>query len=365
MNDVNVADEGIYNEERYSRQARFNGIGPTGQQQLRQKHVLIIGAGALGSANAEVLVRAGVGELTIVDRDYVEWSNLQRQQLYTEDDVRQHLPKSIAAERHLAAINGEVRVHAHVMDVGARELEQLVAGIDLIIDASDNFATRFIINDIAQKHNIPWIYGACSGSYGITYTILPRDTPCLHCMIEMIPTDQGDSCDLDGIIAPAVQMVVAYQTAEALKLLTGQQHALHRKLITFDLWSNLHTRIDLQSIKKPACPSCGEQATYPFLMTSAETNLEATEKAAVLCGRDTVHIRPSADSFIPLLPAVQRIKQGENATVKVLAANSFLISVMLEELRFVLFADGRALIHGSSDVEEAKQAYRRLMSLIS
>ncbi|EIM04936.1 UBA/THIF-type NAD/FAD binding protein, partial [Planococcus antarcticus DSM 14505] len=202
---------------RYSRQELFEPIGKEGQAKLRNKHVLVIGAGALGTGCAEMLVRAGIGKITIADRDYVEWSNLQRQQLYTEEEAKQRTPKAIAAKKHLTLINSKVEVRCHVMDVSVEEMEQLVVGVDLILDASDNFDIRMIINDISQKHRIPWIYGACVGSYGISYTIIPGETPCLNCLLENIPMG-GVTCDTVGIISPAVQMVVSFQISEALKI---------------------------------------------------------------------------------------------------------------------------------------------------
>lgn len=347
-----------YNE-RYSRQARFKPIGWAGQQQLARKHVLIVGAGALGSASAEALVRAGVGHMTIVDRDYVEWSNLQRQQLYTEDDVRERIPKAIAAQHHLQQKNSEVEIHAHVLDVRGEELESLISGVDLILDASDNFDTRFIINDVAQKHRIPWIYGACVGSYGISYTILPGDTPCLSCMMDLIPGG-GESCDIDGIIAPAVQMVVANQSAEALKILTGHLDALHRKLVSFDLWANQFSRMNIQSMKKEACASCGPNATYPFLHPH---DAVSQEKAAVLCGRDTVHIRPLQTLKLNMMELAAIIRSNDQVCIQIDASNSFLLSAMMEELRIVLFSDGRALVHGTNEVSQATFAYKQLLAM--
>ncbi|EIM04912.1 thiamine/molybdopterin biosynthesis ThiF/MoeB-like protein, partial [Planococcus antarcticus DSM 14505] len=202
---------------RYSRQELFEPIGLEGQAKLRNKHVLVIGAGALGTGSAEMLVRAGVGKITIADRDYVEWSNLQRQQLYIEEEAKQRTPKAIAAKKRLTLINSEVEVRCHVMDVSVEEMKQLVVGVDLILDASDNFDIRMIINDISQKYRIPWIYGACVGSYGICYTIIPGETPCLNCLLENIPMG-GVTCDTVGIISPAVQMVVSFQISEALKI---------------------------------------------------------------------------------------------------------------------------------------------------
>lgn len=223
--------------DRYSRQELFQPIGIKGQQKLSQKHVLIIGAGALGTGSSEALVRAGVGRITIVDRDYVEWSNLQRQQLYTEDDAAQRIPKAIAAENRLRQINSEVNIRALVTDVTTEEIESLVDGVDLIMDATDNFDTRLLINDASQKYQIPWVYGALVGSYGLTYTILPGKTPCLSCLLETVPLG-GATCDTVGVISPAVQMVVAYQTAEALKILVEDFDAVRPTLLSFDLWTN-------------------------------------------------------------------------------------------------------------------------------
>src|SRR5690625_1795039 len=232
--------------DRYSRQSLFAPIGESGQQKLATKHVLIIGLGALGTGTSEALTRAGIGVLTIVDRDYIEWSNLQRQQLYTEKDAKMHVPKVVAAEKRLREINSEVDIHAHIMDVVPEELEQLVHGVDLILDATDNFDIRMMINDIAQKHHIPWIYGSCVGSYGMSYTIIPGETPCLNCLLGTVPVG-GPTCDTAGIIHPTASQVVVHQTAEALKILTDNQEALRGKLISFDLWNNQTVQMNVQA----------------------------------------------------------------------------------------------------------------------
>lgn len=239
--------------------------------------MLIIGAGALGSANAEMFVRAGVGTVTIVDRDYVDWSNLQRQQLYAESDVKNNLPKAVAAKKRLEEINSEVRVEALVQDVTAEELEELVTNVNVMIDATDNFETRFIVNDMAQKYAIPWIYGACVGSYGLSYTILPSKTPCLSCLLQSIPLG-GATCDTAGIISPAVSLVVSHQVTEALKLLVEDYESLRDGLVSFDVWKNEYSCMNVQKLRKHNCPSCGENALYPYL------NKENTSKTAVLCG---------------------------------------------------------------------------------
>ena len=333
---------------RYSREELFSPIGEEGQQKIREKHVLIIGAGALGSANAEMFVRAGVGTVTIVDRDYVDWSNLQRQQLYAESDVENNLPKAVAAKKRLEEINSEVRVEALVQDVTAEELEELVTDVDVMIDATDNFETRFIVNDIAQKYAIPWIYGACVGSYGLSYTILPSKTPCLSCLLQSIPLG-GATCDTAGIISPAVSLVVSHQVTEALKLLVEDYESLREGLVSFDVWKNEYSCMNVQKLRKHNCPSCGENALYPYL------NKENTSKTAVLCGRNTVQIRPPHKEEMDF----ERYKGLLNDRVNDLNVNPYLLSFSVEEKRLVAFKDGRVLVHGTKDISEAKTIYHR------
>ncbi|WP_349409419.1 thiazole biosynthesis adenylyltransferase ThiF [Pseudalkalibacillus sp. SCS-8] len=336
--------------DRYSRQTLFAPIGEEGQQKISQKHVLIIGAGALGTGNAEALVRAGIGTLTIVDRDYVEWSNLQRQQLYTEKDADERIPKAVAAQNRLRDVNSDVEVRAHILDATPQELEQLVDGVDLILDATDNFDTRMMINDVSQKHGIPWIYGACVSSYGISLTVIPDETPCLNCLLETVPIG-GLTCDTAGIISPTVQMVVAYQTAEALKILVEDWSALRTKLVSFDLWRNQHTSINVMKAKKEDCLSCGKEPTYPYLSYENQT------KTAVLCGRDSVQIRPPKRQEWNLEEIAKRLStQGGKVE-----QNPYLLSFRIGEHRMVLFKDGRALIHGTKDIAEAKTLYHRYL----
>ncbi|PEC85825.1 thiazole biosynthesis adenylyltransferase ThiF [Bacillus cereus] len=333
---------------RYSRQELFAPIGEEGQQKIREKHVLIIGAGALGSANAEMFVRAGVGTVTIVDRDYVDWSNLQRQQLYAESDVENNLPKAVAAKKRLEEINREVRVEALVQDVTAEELEELVTNVDVMIDATDNFETRFIVNDIAQKYSIPWVYGACVGSYGLSYTILPSKTPCLSCLLQSIPLG-GATCDTAGIISPAVSLVVSHQVTEALKLLVEDYESLRDGLVSFDVWKNEYSCMNVQKLRKHNCPSCGKNALYPYL------NKENTSKTAVLCGRNTVQIRPPHKGEMDF----EQYKGLLEGRVTDLNVNPYLLSFSVEEKRLVAFKDGRVLVHGTKDISEAKTIYHR------
>ncbi len=336
--------------ERYSRQTLFAPIGEDGQKQISTKHVLLIGAGALGTGNAEALVRAGVGKLTVIDRDYVEWSNLQRQQLYSEQDAQDKLPKAVAAKERLQKINSEVEIVALVNDVTAESLEKLVQeeSVDLLLDATDNFDIRLIMNDIAQKYEIPWVYGACVGSYGITFTILPGETPCLSCLLKTVPLG-GATCDTVGIIAPAVSMVVSHQVAEALKILSGNSKDCRKKLVSFDLWKNQYVAVDVQKMKDAACPSCGDSPTYPNISFENQT------KTAVLCGRDSVQIRPSHNGERDL-PELKRMLQTQGIQFE---SNPYLLSFEVENHRLVAFKDGRVLVHGTKEISAAKSLYYR------
>jgi len=336
-------------DDRYSRQIRFAPIGKTGQAKLQHKRVLIVGAGALGAGNAEVLARAGVGRLTIVDRDYVEPSNLQRQALYTEADARRHLPKAVALKHRLAAINADTAVEAHVADASAGELAALAQGADLIVDATDNFETRFVLNDVAHKYGVPWIYGACVGSSGASYTIIPGRTPCLICLMGDLPLGEA-TCDTAGIIAPAVYRVVAHQTAEALKWLTGNEGALSGRLVFFDEWTNRQAAIRVDGLKKPDCPSCGPQAAHPYLSRDRLT------KTAVLCGRDAVQIRPPGELRRDLARLAERLR-AMGGTVE---SNPYLLLYTNGKRRMVFFRDGRVLVHGARDAAEARSWYDRI-----
>ncbi|MGE7878157.1 thiazole biosynthesis adenylyltransferase ThiF [Peribacillus muralis] len=336
--------------DRYSRQELFSPIGKAGQMKIHEKHVLVVGAGALGTGSAEGLVRAGVGKLTIVDRDYVEWSNLQRQQLYCEEDAEKRIPKAVAAKKRLNAINSDVSVNSLVLDVSVEEMAKLACDVDLIVDATDNFDTRMIINDSAQKSKIPWIYGACVGSYGISYTVIPGVTPCLNCLMEAVPIG-GQTCDTAGIISPAVQTVVAHQLTEALKILVGDYASLRNKVVSFDLWKNEQAAIHVAKLKKENCPSCGEKRTYPHLSYANRT------KTAVLCGRDTVQIRPSKE-YVGELKDLEKNLRAQGSRV---VRNDYLLSFSVGEYRLVVFNDGRALIHGTKDIAEAKTLYHRFL----
>jgi len=335
--------------DRYSRQILFSAIGEAGQTKIRDKHVLVLGAGALGSSIAEMLVRAGIGKLTLIDRDYVEFSNLQRQHLYTEADASNKLPKVIAAERRLREINADVKIEVHLTDADAERLEALAPGADLILDATDNFETRMILNDISQKYQVPWIYGACVGGVGMSFTIIPKVTSCLNCLLKTIPL-QGMTCDTGGIISPAVQMVVAHQVAEAMKILVEDFDAVRDTYVFFDLWHNEYQAIAAKA-RRQDCLSCGTAPTYPFL------DRENVSKVAVLCGRDSVQVRPREAMKLDF----KKLSSVLEAIGYQVTANPFLLSAEKDHERIVFFQDGRALVHGQKDIAKARAIYQRIL----
>ena len=296
--------------DRYSRQILFREIGRGGQEKLLNSRVLIVGCGALGASHAEMLSRAGVGKLRIVDRDFVEFTNLQRQTLFKEEDAEQRTPKAAAAKKRIAEINSEVIVEEIVADVNNSNVEQLIDGCDLVIDGTDNFLIRYLLNDACVKHGKTWIYGAAVSSYGTTMTVIPGETPCLRCIFEEMP-DAGSSptCDTAGVIMPIIGSISAVQVTEAIKLLVGYHNSLHRSLMQIDVWSNDWHRIILKE-PDPNCKCCGSHK-YEFL------NAESREFSAVLCGRNAVQIAPPRPtqldlmSFAGQLDRASPVKQNE------------------------------------------------------
>lgn len=331
---------------RYSRQVLFQPIGPSGQEQLQTKRVAVIGVGALGSALAEMLTRAGVGFLRLIDRDFVEWSNLQRQTLYDEKDAKERLPKVIAAKRKLQLINGEVKLEALITDFTPHNAENLTDDVDLILDATDNFETRFLINDVSHKLGIPWIYGACVGSGGMTFNIIPGETPCLHCLVKQIPM-QGATCDTAGIIAPAVQQVVSYQAVEALKILLGDPN-VRKTLVAFDLWQNEQTEIRVDTLRHGNCEICRD-GYYPYLNRQGET-----VDIQMLCGRNSVQMTPARTLEVDLRE-LERVLKMEGKV----ECNPYLIYVKQDNLNLVFFADGRMIVQGTKDRVLARSLYAK------
>ncbi|TWT01786.1 ThiF family adenylyltransferase [Planomicrobium sp. CPCC 101079] len=336
-------------DERYSRQTLFKPIGPSGQKQLGDAAVTIVGCGALGSAIAETLTRAGVGEIHLVDRDYVELSNLQRQQLFTEQDAKDMLPKVVAAEKRLKAIRSDLQLFTYLENLDAVLMEKLIAGSDLVMDATDNFETRLIINDASAKHGVPWIYGACVGSSGVVFPFVPGATGCFRCLMPVLPA-VNETCDTVGIISPAVQITAALQTAEAMKWLTGNKKALRKRVHHFNLWDNNQLDIGISRIKNPACETCGSDPAYPSLDKAAE------RAYAVLCGRDAVQVLPDPKRPITLEDAE---KAGRKLDAKV-KRTPYFVELQAFGHRMVLFGNGRLLIHGIRSISEGRKLYHQL-----
>ena len=329
--------------KRYSRQIRFAPIGEKGQRALLQKTVLVVGVGALGTVIANHLVRSGVGRVRIVDRDYVELSNLQRQMLFDERDVEESVPKAVAAERKLRAINSSVKVEGIVADVTSATIHELICDVDLVIDGTDNFETRFLLNDICFKEGIPFVYGGAVSARGMTALFIPGKTPCLRCFINE-GGGRGETCDTVGVISPVVDIVASYQVVEALKWLVGDEEALRPSLRSFDVWKN--EQIDIRfSEPNRSCPTCVLKQ-YPAL---SATRAEVT----TLCGRETVQI--SSGERFDLNEWEEKL--GRVATVK---KTPFLLRVELQEgERLVLFPDGRVLVQGTEDITRARTLYSK------
>lgn len=335
-------------ENRYSRQTLFKPIGTEGQKRLQDAHVVIIGCGALGSPISEMLVRAGIGKLTIADRDYVEMSNLQRQQLFTEQDALSGMPKVVAAKRRLQEIRQDCDIRTVLDHVDGPMLEEITADADLIMDATDNFETRLLMNDVAWKKGIPWIHGACVGSSGTVFPFIPEKSACFRCLLPVLPS-VNETCDTAGIIAPAVQTVAARQTAEALKWLTGNEDAMMTKLLHFDLWNNTQVEAGISRIRNEHCETCGAEPTYPSLNRAEGTNY------AVLCGRETVQVIPDSSRTLTLNDGEQVAKRLSTDY----KMTPFFVEFYAEGYRCVLFQNGRLLIHGLRDMKEGRKLYHQ------
>ena len=333
--------------ERYSRQILFREIGKAGQEQLLNSRVLLVGCGALGASHAEMLARAGVGKLRIVDRDFVEFTNLQRQTLFKESDATERLPKAIAAKNRIGEINSEVEVEAVIADVNYSNIESLIYGCDLVLDGTDNFQVRYLLNDACVKHSKTWIYGAAVSSYGTTMTIIPGETPCLRCIFDEMP-DAGSSptCDTAGVIMPIIATVSATQVAEALKILVGDRASLHRSLMQFDLWANDRQRIKLGE-PNPDCKTCG-QRIFEFL------DAESPEFSAVLCGRNAVQIAPPTTTELDLANLADKLRN-----ISDVKKNEYLVRFTSGENEITVFSDGRAIVKGTDDISVARSLYSR------
>ena len=335
-------------QEKYSRQILFAGIGPEGQRRLLASRATVVGCGAIGAAAANLLVRAGVGSVKIIDRDFVEPSNLQRQTLFDESDARNALPKAVAAEHKLRSINSSVDIKGVVADLSPKNAKELLSGSDLLLDGTDNFETRFLINDFAALSGRPWIYAAAVASYGLTMTIRPGLTPCLACLLESGNSSHSleETCDTIGVLGPIVNLVASWQVAEALKILSGHPEALHGRLLSCDVWTGR-----LQSIRlarNPQCRACAKQ-DYSYLEGEAQPHI-------TLCGRDSVQIHERSRALdlpalaLRLRPVVEDVRQ-----------NDFLIRFRVAPYEMTVFADGRAILKGSKDPAVARSLYARYL----
>ncbi|HEU4416419.1 MAG TPA: ThiF family adenylyltransferase [Candidatus Angelobacter sp.] len=335
-------------EDRYSRQVLFPGIGTEGQARLAQGHVAIVGCGATGACVAGLLARAGVGRLLIIDRDYVEPSNLQRQTLFDEADAAESLPKAVAAARKIAAFNSEVKVQAEVADLTPENIEPLLgrADPDLILDATDNFETRYLINDLAVKQGKPWIYAAAVGAYAVTMNVIPGETACLACMFPAPPGGTVETCDTAGILNSAVNLIGSIQATEAIKFMVGAKDKLRRTLLSFDLWRNEQAEISAAR-PRPGCQACEKRE---FVHLAGERRPQIT-----LCGRNSVQIHERSR---PVDFAEMSRRLGPLGTVK---HNNFVLKFWRDPYEMTLFPDGRAIIKGTDDAAVARSLYARLV----
>ncbi|MCR8986686.1 ThiF family adenylyltransferase [Brevibacillus laterosporus] len=339
------------NENRYSRQILFAPIGVAGQERLRNSRVAIVGMGALGTVLSNHLVRAGVGFVRFIDRDFVEPSNLQRQMLYDEEDARQHLPKAIAAYEKLSKINSDVALEPIVADVTAFHAEKYLSDVDLILDATDNFQVRYLINDVAVKHNIPWIYGGAVSATGTYTAIRPGETPCLRCLFPEAPKPGTTAtCDTAGVIGPIIHVVASYQATEAFKILLQATNAYNPHLEHIDLWNNTHQQIKVLKAKRPDCPTCG-QRKFEFLETSPDDEL-----ATALCGRDTVQLSPREAITLDLSQLAERL-----APLGTVEQNRFLLRFHIDPYTLVIFPDGRVLVQNTDDIATARSLFAKFI----
>jgi len=337
------------NLDRYVRQMRYPPLGEEGQRRLIVSRALVCGCGALGSVLANTLARAGVGHLRIVDRDFLELNNLQRQVLYDEDDVAAQLPKAVAAAAKLRKINSQIEIEPIVADVEPGNIESLVEDVDIIVDGTDNFETRFLLNDVAVKHGIPWVYAGCLGAEGQTMTILPGETACLRCLMQDAPpAGTSPTCDTAGILSPIINVMASIQASEAIKILSGNRDAISRSLTVIDLWDNTIRQVKLDSLRDQTdCPAC-KQGEFPWLDGTRGSH------SAVLCGRNAVQLSPPAGGRVSLESLAKEL-----ASVGQVSGNAYLLRLAVDEYQITVFPDGRAIIGGTDDITTARTVYAK------
>ena len=339
--------------ERYARQWRYPPLGREGQERLGQSRALICGCGALGSVIANTLARAGVGYLRIVDRDFLELNNLQRQVLFDEQDVADRLPKAIAAEKKIRQINANIEIDPQVVDINHRNILQLADSMDLLIDGTDNFETRMLLNDAAIRLSKPWIFGGCIGAEGQTMTIIPGQTACLRCILREPPqAGEMPTCDTAGVLGGIVNVVASIQSVEAIKILSGHPEAIQPGLLIIDLWDNRIRQVGTEAIRAATdCPACyGGDA--PWLEG------QRGSQSAILCGRNAVQLRTLAETTLDLTHLAEKLESRGEVMV-----NKFLLRFSVEGFEFTLFPDGRSIVGGTDDVAEARAAFARFIGI--
>lgn len=335
-------------ESRYSRQSRFAPLGEDGQRRIARARVAVIGCGALGSVQAELLARAGVGRLRLVDRDFVEWSNLQRQVLFDEADAAEGLPKAAAAAGHLAKVNSEIEIEPLVADLTCANALDVLESVDLILDGTDNFETRYLLNDAAVKLGVPWIYGAAVGSYGLKLTVVPGRTACLKCVYPEPPNGPQPTCETEGVLAPVTTAIAALQVGDALKILARGVDAVTSRLTTLDIWSGEVRRVS-DPERDPQCPCCVRRE-FPHLGGIGRAPIS-------LCGRNAVQIH---ERFRPIDLEQLALRLGAVAAVR---SNQFALRVTLDAYELTVFPDGRAIIKGTTDIGVARSLYARYVGV--
>ena len=333
-------------QERYSRQVLFQPIGEAGQERLAAAHVAVIGCGATGAAATGLLARAGIGKLTIIDRDFVEESNLQRQVLFDESDARDSLPKAEAARRKIALFNSEIDIRAHVADLTPANIHELLAGADILIDATDNFETRYLVNDYAIEQARPWIYSAAIGAYAVSMNVLPGETACLACIFPEPPRGNVETCDTSGILNTAVNFAASIAVTEAVKFLTGSRERMRRTLLSCDLWTNEWSEVSAAS-PRPGCEAC-DLRDLRHLRGEGRPHI-------TLCGRNSVQIH---EHHRPIDLAALHARLAPHGDVRY---NQLLLRFTRGEYVLTVFADGRAIIQGTTDVALARSLYARFI----
>jgi adenylyltransferase/sulfurtransferase len=340
--------------ERYSRQMRFPGLGKAGQEKLLASRVTLCGCGALGTVLANTLVRAGVGFVRVIDRDFVEPSNLQRQVLFDEADVTNNMPKAESAAAKMRAINSGVTIEPIVADINRTNVEEFCRDADLILDGTDNFEVRYLINDVAVKLGKPWVYGGAVGTEGMTMTIVPGQTPCLRCVFEASPgPGEVGTCETAGVLGPAVGVIANMQAAEALKLLAGKPEAINRELVVLNLWENSYRRVKIAPLagRKGQCPCCAKRQ---FEWLEGEQGTQTT----TLCGRNAVQVTQRAGTRLDFGQLANQLKASGTVT-----ANRFLLKFAVTDAgagyEFTVFPDGRAIIKGTDDTDRARTLYAK------